>query len=130
LDIVAARITVRGRVQGVGYRWFVRRAAEDLSRPGHVLSGEVPTCGALPGEVPTDPPLTGWVANRRDGSVELEVAGDPARVAQLLERLRQGPPASSVSAVDVQWLPAPAGVPTASDGSPAHAPRFEIRPTS
>ena len=106
MDVVAARIIVRGRVQGVGYRWFARDAAESLAPPD----------GASPGL-----PLAGWVRNLRDGSVELQVEGSSSLVEALLAKLRQGPPAAVVSALDVQWLPAP---------PEARAARFEIRPTA
>jgi acylphosphatase len=121
VDVVAARITIRGRVQGVGYRWFARDAAATLSGPGHPLTGAAASgaSGTPPPGAPTPPSgtLSGWVRNRRDGSVELEVAGPEPLVQALLERLRRGPPAAAVSACEVQWLPAP------SDPGPAgHAP--------
>ncbi|CAN5469718.1 MAG: acylphosphatase [Chloroflexi bacterium] len=72
---------VRGRVQGVGFRWFVSRQAVRLS-------------------------LTGWVANRPDGSVAVVVEGPPERVDELLGLLRQGPPSADVSAVDTERRPA------------------------
>ena len=63
----AHRIVVRGRVQGVGFRAFVQRVAEELG-------------------------LTGEVWNRRDGTVELIAQHeDPAFLEDLAHRLRQGP---------------------------------------
>ena len=92
----AAYLLVSGRVQGVGYRWFASRSAESLG-------------------------LTGWARNRREGTVELEVFGPRPRIEQLVQQLREGPPASDVTEVAVHWLPAPEGV----------APvKFEIRPTA
>jgi acylphosphatase len=91
----AARLVARGRVQGVGFRWFTQSAARALG-------------------------LAGWVRNRRDGTVEVEVRGERAAVEALVERLRQGPSGSGVSAVDVDWLPDPGDAP---DG-------FGIRPTA
>jgi acylphosphatase len=76
----AARLVARGRVQGVGFRWFTRSVASALG-------------------------LAGWVRNRRDGTVEAEVHGDRAAVEALAERLRKGPSGTGVSAVDVDWLP-------------------------
>jgi acylphosphatase len=67
---------VRGRVQGVGFRWFVVRAAAGLG-------------------------LDGWVLNRADRSVELVAEGPPDRLDELLALVRQGPPGSSVEAVEV-----------------------------
>lgn len=66
---------VRGRVQGVGFRYFVRQAARELG-------------------------LRGWVRNLPDGSVELEAEGDEAQLEALEERLRQGPALARVQAVD------------------------------
>jgi acylphosphatase len=51
------RATVRGRVQGVGFRWFVQENARHLE-------------------------LSGWVRNATDGSVELEVEGNEAAIAR------------------------------------------------
>ena len=75
----AVRVVVRGRVQGVGYRWHVREAARRMA-------------------------VTGWVRNCDDGSVELLVAGDPRAVDAVLEAVRSGPPAARVD--DVEVVPA------------------------
>jgi acylphosphatase len=79
----SAYVLVTGRVQGVGFRWFVRSHASALE-------------------------LRGWARNRRDGSVELEVVGPRERIEQLIEELHQGPPASEVEEVTTHWLPVPA----------------------
>ena len=71
---------VRGSVQGVGFRWFVRRQAARLS-------------------------VSGWVANEADGSVRVVAEGTPAALAMLLNLLRDGPPGASVDRVDETWLP-------------------------
>ncbi len=70
--------TVSGRVQGVGFRWFVQRIA--------CASG-----------------LTGYVRNTADGRVKVAAEGEDAAVRRLLDALRQGPPGSRVTAVDVSW---------------------------
>jgi acylphosphatase len=67
--------TVHGRVQGVGFRWFVCREARILG-------------------------LTGYVANQAGGSVELAAEGDRARLERLLELLRGGPDGSHVDRVE------------------------------
>jgi acylphosphatase len=77
-DLVAADILVTGMVQGVGYRFFTQRAAEELC-------------------------LSGWVRNLSDGRVQAEVEGPRARVEELLARLRVGPRLSSVTDVAVTW---------------------------
>ncbi len=78
---VRARIT--GRVQGVGFRDFVERAAARIG-------------------------VRGWVRNRRDGSVEALIAGDTSKVDELLTLCWQGPPASKVDGVSVEDAPEPA----------------------
>jgi acylphosphatase len=74
---VAKRLLVTGVVQGVGYRQWV---VSEARRHG----------------------LTGWVRNRRDGSVEAVVAGAAEAVAQLIEAARRGPPAARVEHVQVE----------------------------
>lgn len=73
--------TVRGRVQGVGFRWFVRERARAFG-------------------------LAGWVQNLPDGTVAFAAAGPADRVERLLEALRAGPPAAQVTDVEVRDLPA------------------------
>ncbi len=69
------RVTIRGRVQGVGFRaWTEHEAA----RRG----------------------LEGWARNRRDGSVEALFAGPPDAVAAMVEACRRGPMLSRVDAID------------------------------
>ena len=84
-DLVAAEIFVSGDVQGVGYRFFAQRAAEELR-------------------------LSGWVRNLPDGRVQAEVEGPRARVEELLARLRVGPRLSSVTDVAVTWKTASGSV--------------------
>lgn len=72
---------VEGRVQGVGFRYFVQEVAEMLD-------------------------LTGWVRNRWDSSVEVMAEGEHDRLEKLLGALRQGPRASYVETVTPEWLPA------------------------
>jgi len=71
--------SIRGRVQGVGFRYFVKRQAEGLQ-------------------------ITGWVRNNPDGSVELQAKGTVLALEQLLQRLEAGPIGSRVDKVDSQWL--------------------------
>ena len=61
------QVTIRGRVQGVGYRYWVEQRA---------IACE----------------LEGWVRNRRDGSVEALFSGPAARVAEMVALCRHGPP--------------------------------------
>ncbi len=75
-SVEARRFVVRGRVQGVGFRWFVEREA-------HLLG------------------IAGWVRNSSDGSVEVVAQGTRDQLAGLHGRLREGPRASRVDEVDV-----------------------------
>lgn len=65
---------VEGRVQGVGFRWWTKRTADELG-------------------------LGGTVRNRRDGRVELHAAGSRKALEELARRLRRGPPAARVEGV-------------------------------
>lgn len=71
--------TVRGRVQGVGFRVYVRGRAKRLM-------------------------LGGFVENRADGSVYVIATGERAALEQLLSDLWRGQSQAQVSAVEVQWL--------------------------
>ena len=76
-------VIVRGRVQGVGFRWFVREHARTLR-------------------------LAGWVRNRTDGMVELEVEGPAEKVAELMTFVAEGPDGAVVAAVEDVQLSEPA----------------------
>ena len=65
---------VKGRVQGVGFRWFVHREAAELG-------------------------LCGWVRNTRDGHVEIVASGEPGVLNELKVALRKGSRGSRVDAV-------------------------------
>ena len=71
----ARRYFVRGRVQGVGFRYFVERVAAELK-------------------------LTGYTRNLDDGRVEVYAVGPPAKLAEMNQRLWQGPRFSDVRGVD------------------------------
>jgi acylphosphatase len=75
-SLQARNYIVRGRVQGVGFRWFVEREARTLG-------------------------LAGWVRNRADGTVEVLAMGNHEQLSQLHSRLRQGPRAARVDNVEV-----------------------------
>jgi acylphosphatase len=78
----SVRVRIEGRVQGVWYRgWTVQQA----SRRG----------------------LTGWVRNRRDGSVEAVFSGAPEQVDDMLRSCQDGPPAARVTRVDAVPCPPP-----------------------
>jgi acylphosphatase len=65
---------IQGRVQGVGFRWFVHREARDLA-------------------------LHGWVRNTEDGDVEVVASGTPEDLSELRTSLRNGPRGSRVDRI-------------------------------
>jgi acylphosphatase len=73
-------ISVTGRVQGVGFRYFVKDAADSLG-------------------------LAGWVRNSFDRSVECEAQGEESDLEEFCSKLRQGPPLSRVKDVVTNELP-------------------------
>ncbi len=75
--VVGRHLWVRGRVQGVGFRWFVSCEARRLG-------------------------LQGWVRNLRDGGVELLAWGAQEQVAELIHRVGLGPPHARVDEVVVE----------------------------
>ena len=72
----ASRLTIQGRVQGVGYRWWASETAHRLG-------------------------LAGWVRNRADGSVEALAIGAPEAIERFVAACRQGPAHAAVTSVDV-----------------------------
>lgn len=77
-------IIVRGRVQGVGFRYFTHAEAA-----AHGVSG--------------------WVRNRRDGTVEIEAEGDGPALEGFVEAVRRGPAFSSVISLDIDDQPETGG---------------------
>lgn len=71
--------TVRGHVQGVGFRYFVVRRANELG-------------------------LSGWTANERDGTVRVVAEGNPQALDELTRHLHAGPPGAHVERVEVRRL--------------------------
>lgn len=88
------RIRIAGRVQGVAFRDWMEKEAQALG-------------------------LSGWVRNRRDGSVEAVISGEPLLVEDMLARCRHGPPAARVSEVAIL-----------AEEEDATYPAFAIRPTA
>jgi acylphosphatase len=71
---IARRYIVQGRVQGVGFRWFVQREAQMLG-------------------------LSGWVRNNMDGNVEVLAVGTDEQLEALAAKLKSGPRAARVDHV-------------------------------
>jgi acylphosphatase len=76
-NAVARRYTIRGRVQGVGYRYFAQAQAVELG-------------------------VRGWVRNRDDGCVEVHAEGSSEQLSAYCGLLRQGPRWSDVRGVEEQ----------------------------
>lgn len=79
-DLCRVHVWIAGRVQGVFFRSTMREQARAMG-------------------------LTGWVRNAADGRVEAEIQGPPARVADMVEACRKGPPAARVQDVEVRDIP-------------------------
>ena len=76
MAIVTKQLRITGRVQGVGFRFYMERKARELS-------------------------ITGWVRNRRDGAVEAMVQGSSGAVEAMIAWARRGPPSAIVADVRV-----------------------------
>jgi len=75
-NTVTRHLVISGRVQGVGYRYYMQRKARELG-------------------------IAGWVRNRSDGTVEAVVHGSPERVNAIVAWARRGPPSAVVAEVRV-----------------------------
>lgn len=73
---VTKHLAISGRVQGVGFRFYMERKARELG-------------------------LAGWVRNRRDGSVESVIQGEAGAVETMIEWSRRGPPSAVVAEVKI-----------------------------
>jgi acylphosphatase len=79
-DLVRLEATVRGRVQGVGFRYWVVREARRLG-------------------------IAGWVANEPDGSVRAVAEGSEPQIDRIEEILRNGPPGALVDDISAVRMP-------------------------
>lgn len=86
MTLIQKHLIVHGRVQGVGYRWSMARAAEGLG-------------------------VRGWVRNRRDGTVEALVVGKAAAVDAMVDWARRGPQQARVERVELAEAIEDAGAP-------------------
>jgi len=76
--MACVRLVVKGRVQGVGFRYFVVRWADARG-------------------------IAGWVRNRGDGAVELEAEGPRALLEELVVAVARGPTGARVTGVEQEW---------------------------
>jgi acylphosphatase len=74
--VIRRRLIVHGRVQGVGFRWALARAAESRG-------------------------VAGWAANRADGTVEAVLEGEPDAVESVVRVSREGPRGAQVERVEI-----------------------------
>ena len=77
--MVRARLIIKGRVQGVFYRYSTERKAQSIGG------------------------LTGWVKNLPNGDVEVLVEGKKEKINKLIEWCHEGPPSSKVLNVITNW---------------------------
>lgn len=77
-ELLRLHAQIHGLVQGVNFRWYTQRRAQDLG-------------------------VHGWVHNLPDGSVEVLAEGTRGELEALLEWLRVGPTSAAVESVDAQW---------------------------
>jgi acylphosphatase len=91
--MTAKRLTISGRVHAVGYRDWMVAQAEALG-------------------------VSGWVRNRRDGTIEAVCDGDTASVEELVRACRRGPRLAEVTAIEEEWA------------EPVDAPGFRRLPTA
>jgi acylphosphatase len=77
--VMVLHFLIQGRVQGVGFRWFVHREASELD-------------------------LRGWVRNTEDGDVEVVASGSTEDLAELRKSLRRGPRGSRVDRLVEHYL--------------------------
>ncbi len=90
--MTAKRLIIEGRVHGVGFRDWMVAQAQALG-------------------------LSGWVRNRRDGSIEALIDGDTAAVEELVRACRRGPRLAAVTAIEEELA------------EPADTPGFRRLPT-
>lgn len=75
MNTISKHLIISGRVQGVGFRHFTYKTAQELG-------------------------IKGWVKNLRDGTVETVFTGLPENVFTMKERLKEGPPRARVQHIE------------------------------
>lgn len=82
--MAAIQATIKGMVQGVGFRYYTQRAAKRLG-------------------------VCGWVRNLPDGNVEVEAVGSKETLERFIGELESGPTFARVDEIDLKWLDAEPG---------------------
>lgn len=77
MAVKSVHILLSGRVQGVGYRYFAARKAEELQ-------------------------IKGWVRNNPDGRVEIEAEGEAGQLSIFADWLKAGPPRAIVTGISIE----------------------------
>ena len=77
-ELVSAHLLISGLVQGVGYRWFVMRKANEYD-------------------------LKGYVRNLYTDDVEVEIEGERALIMDFVKELKSGPRSAHVTDIKIQW---------------------------
>ena len=77
-EILKVNLTISGKVQGVGFRYFVLRQAQKLG-------------------------INGWVSNKSNGDVEALAQGEKADLEQFIAKVKEGPSFSRVEDVSLNW---------------------------
>ena len=80
-EITVVKGTVTGRVQGVGFRYFVQEVATKLG-------------------------IVGWVRNLSDGRVEFELQGEQTAIKDTISRIKEGPAYAKVESIDYSTIAA------------------------
>ena len=78
-DTLTVKMKITGKVQGVGFRYFVLRQAQKLG-------------------------INGWVSNKPNGDVEALAQGEKADLEQFIAKVKEGPSFSRVEDVSLNWL--------------------------
>ena len=78
-DNLTVNMKITGKVQGVGFRYFVLRQAQELG-------------------------INGWVSNKSNGDVEAFAQGEKADLEQFIAKVKEGPSFSRVEDVSLNWL--------------------------
>ena len=78
-NILTVNIKITGKVQGVGFRYFVLRQAQKLG-------------------------INGWVSNKSNGDVEAFAQGEKADLEQFIAKVKEGPSFSRAEDVSLNWL--------------------------
>ena len=78
-DTLTVNMKITGKVQGVGFRYFVLRQAQELG-------------------------ITGWVSNKPNGDVEALAQGEKADLEQFIAKVKEGPSFSRVDNVNLEWM--------------------------